>query len=84
MPLRPASASRSAKGCSYRDGSGAAWTGLSLERIPDSSYAGKRELDAVILTVINGYLGDRDLSLRQVTIVDATLIDASSSTKNKR
>ena len=32
---------------------------------------------------INGYLGDRGLSLRQGTIVDATLINAPSSTKNK-
>ncbi|WP_269085798.1 transposase, partial [Pseudomonas amygdali] len=30
-----------------------------------------------------GYLGDRGLSLRQGTIVDATLIHAPSSTKNK-
>ena len=36
-----------------------------------------------ILAVINGYLGDRGLSLRQGTIVDATLINAPSSTKNK-
>ena len=33
--------------------------------------------------MINGYLGDRGLSLRQGTIVDATLINAPSSTKNK-
>jgi len=33
--------------------------------------------------VINGYLGDIGLSLRQGTIVDATLIHAPSSTKNK-
>ena len=38
---------------------------------------------AVILGVINGYLGDRGLSLRQGTIVDPTLIHAPSSTKNK-
>lgn len=36
-----------------------------------------------ILGVINGCLGDRGLSLRQGTIVDATLIHAPSSTKNK-
>jgi transposase, IS5 family len=46
------------------------FAGLSLERIPDE-------------TTINGYLGDRGLSLRQGTIVDATLINAPSSTKNK-
>ncbi|EPM62019.1 transposase IS4, partial [Pseudomonas syringae pv. actinidiae ICMP 19071] len=43
----------------------------------------KHELATGILGVINGYLGDRGLSLRQGTIVDATLIHASSSTKNK-
>ncbi|WP_141562793.1 transposase, partial [Pseudomonas sp. ICMP 8385] len=41
------------------------------------------ELAAGILAVINGYLGDRGLSLRQGTIVDATLINAPSSTKTK-
>jgi len=43
----------------------------------------KHELAAGILGVINGYLGDRGLSLRQGTIVDATLIHAPSSTKNQ-
>lgn len=33
--------------------------------------------------MINGYLGDSGLFLRQGTIVDATLIHAPSSTKNK-
>jgi len=32
---------------------------------------------------INGYLGDRGLMLRQGTVVDATIIHAPSSTKNK-
>ncbi|BFN26242.1 transposase DDE domain protein [Pseudomonas sp. SCT] len=50
-----------------------------------SSKAGleKHELAAGILAVINGHLGDHGLSLRQGTIVDATLINAPSSTKNK-
>ncbi len=63
---------------------------LSLERIPDETtilnfrrLLEKHELAAGILAVINGYLGDRGLSLRQGTIVDATLINAPSSTKNK-
>jgi IS5 family transposase len=43
----------------------------------------KHELEAGILGVINGYLGYRDLSLRQGTIVDATLIHTPSSTKNQ-
>ena len=66
------------------------FAGLSLERIPDETtilnfrrLLEKHELAAGILAVINGYLGDRDLSLRQGTIVDATLINAPSSTKNK-
>lgn len=33
--------------------------------------------------MINDSLGDRDLSLRQGTIVDATLVNAPSPTKNK-
>jgi transposase, IS5 family len=66
------------------------FAGLSLERIPDETtilnfrrLLEKHELAARILAVINGYLGDRGLSLRQGTIVDATLIHAPSSTKNK-
>ena len=66
------------------------FAGLSLERIPDETtilnfrrLLEKHELAVGILAVINGYLGDRGLSLRQGTIVDATLINAPSSTKNK-
>ncbi|MFG3454895.1 MULTISPECIES: IS5 family transposase [Stutzerimonas] len=66
------------------------FAGLSLERIPDETtilnfrrLLEKHELAAGSLGVINGYLGDRGLSLRQGTIVDATLIHAPSSTKNK-
>lgn len=66
------------------------FAGLGLQRIPDETtilnfrrVLEKNELAAGILAVINGYLGDRGLSLRQGTIVDATLINAPSSTKNK-
>ncbi|HEN8706917.1 IS5 family transposase [Pseudomonas asiatica] len=66
------------------------FAGLRLERIPDETtilnfrrLLEKHELAAGILAVINGCLGDRGLSLRQGTIVDATLINAPSSTKNK-
>jgi IS5 family transposase len=66
------------------------FAGLGLERIPDETtilnfrrLLEKHELAPGILAVINGYLGDRGLSLRQGTIVDATLINAPSSTKNK-
>ena len=66
------------------------FAGLELKRIPDETtilnfrrLLEKHEVAAGILGVINGYLGDRGLSLRQGTIVDATLINAPSSTKNK-
>ena len=66
------------------------FAGLRLERIPDETtilnfrrLLERHELASGILAVINGYLGDRGLSLRQGTIVDATLIHAPSSTKNK-
>jgi IS5 family transposase len=66
------------------------FSGLSLGRIPDETtllnfcrLLEKHELATGILGVINGYLGDRGLSLRQGNIVDATLIHAPSSTKNK-
>jgi len=66
------------------------FAGLNLERIPDETtilnfrrLLEKHELAVGILAVINGYLGDRGLSLRQGTIVDATLIHAPSSTKNQ-
>ena len=66
------------------------FAGLNLERIPDETtilnfrrLLEKHELATGILAVINGYLGDRGLPLRQGTIVDATLINAPSSTKNK-
>ncbi len=66
------------------------FSGLNLKRIPDETTIlnfrrrlEKHELATGILDVINGYLGDSGLSLRQGTIVDATLIHAPSSTKNK-
>lgn len=52
---------------------------LDLNRIPDETtilnfrrLLEQHSLAAEILVVINGYLGDRGLSLRQGTIVDAT------------
>jgi IS5 family transposase len=66
------------------------FAGLGLERLPDETtilnfrrLLEKHALAAGMLEVINGYLGERGLSLRQGTIVDATLIHAPSSTKNK-
>ncbi len=43
----------------------------------------KHQLAAGILETINAYLRDKGVSLRQGTIVDATIIHAPSSTKNK-
>ena len=66
------------------------FAGLNRERIPDETtilivrrLLEKHELAAGILAVINGDLGDRGLSLRQGTIVDATLINAPNSTQSK-
>lgn len=65
------------------------FAGLSLERIPDETtilyfrrLLEKHELEAGVLGVIDGYLGDRGLSLHQGTIVDTTLTHTPSSTKN--
>jgi len=56
---------------------------LNLERVPDETtilnfrlLLEKHELVVGIPGIINGYPGDRGLSLRQGTIVDATLINA--------
>ena len=66
------------------------FAGLNLDRIPDETtilnfrrLLEKHEWAGGILQVINGYLGDRGLMLRQGTVVDATIIYAPSSTKNK-
>lgn len=66
------------------------FAGLSLDRIPDETtilnfrlLLERHELAGGILQVINGYLGDRGLMLRQGTVVDAKIIHAPSSTKNK-
>lgn len=64
------------------------FSGLHLDRIPDETtifnfrrLLEKHELAGGILQVINGYLGDRGLMLRQGTVVDATIIHAPSSTQ---
>ena len=66
------------------------FAGLNLDRIPDETtilnfrrLLETHDLAAGILNVINGYLGDRGLLLRHGTIVNATIIHAPSSTKNK-
>ncbi len=66
------------------------FSGLNLDRIPDETtilnfrrLLEKHALAGGILQVINGYLTDRWLLLRHGTVVDATIIHAPSSTKNK-
>ena len=66
------------------------FAGMNLDRTPDETtilnfrrLLEKHELAGGILQVINGYLGDRGLLLRHGTVVDATIIHAPSSTKNK-
>lgn len=43
----------------------------------------KQALTQVIVVQINGHLADRGMLMREVTIMDATIIAASPSTKNK-
>ena len=43
----------------------------------------KHQLAPAILVLINGYLQEKGLPLRQGTIVDTTITHALSSTKNK-
>ncbi len=63
---------------------------LGEEEIPDettilnfSHLLEKHQLTEKLLEEVNGYLSEKRLLLRQGTIVDATLIGAPSSTKNK-
>ena len=68
------------------------FTGLSLarDRIPDEStilqfrhLLERHQLAEALFAEVNGYLKDKGLMLRRGTLVDATIIDAPSSTKNK-
>lgn len=66
------------------------FSGLHLDRIPDETtilnflcLLEKHELAGGFLQVINGYLVDRGGMLRQGTVVDATIIHAPSTAKNK-
>ncbi len=63
---------------------------LGEEEIPDEPtilnfrhLLEKHQLTEKLLEEVNGYLSEKRLLLRQGTIVDATLIGAPSSTKNK-
>ncbi len=64
--------------------------GLNLDRISDETTVlnfrrllERHELAGGILQILNSYLGDRGLLMRQGSVVDATIIHAPSSTKNK-
>lgn len=67
------------------------FAGLKLsDRIPDEStilnfrhILERHDLGTAIFTVINHYLEQNGLLLREGTIVDATIIEAPSSTKNR-
>jgi IS5 family transposase len=63
---------------------------LSVESVPDATTLLKfrhlleaHNLTGRILDQVNGHLSERKLSLREGTIVDATIIAAPSSTKNE-
>ncbi|RXZ43794.1 IS5 family transposase [Crenobacter cavernae] len=64
---------------------------LSLDAIPDETtllnfrhLLEAKQLTKVLFDTINHYLGSKGLSLKQGSIVDATLIHAPSSTKNAK
>lgn len=67
------------------------FAGLRLsERIPDETtilnfrhFLENRRLGKVIFDTVNRHLADAGLMLREGTIVDATIIEAPSSTKNR-
>jgi IS5 family transposase len=68
------------------------FAGLSLSRgsVPDETtilnfrrLLEKHDLSAKVFATVNGYLGDKGMLLREGTIVDATIIHAPPSTKNK-
>ena len=63
---------------------------LGDDRIPDETtilnfrhLLERRGLTEAIFAEVNGHLVDRGITLRSGTLVDATIIDAPSSTKNK-
>lgn len=64
---------------------------LSVEDVPDATTLLKfrhlleeHELTKAILSEINSYLSERQLIVREGTIIDATIIGAPSSTKNQK
>lgn len=63
---------------------------LGDDRIPDETtilnfrhLLEKHEVTEKIFTEVNGHLADQGIGLRSGTLVDATIIDAPSSTKNE-
>lgn len=65
------------------------FAGLQLDRIPDETtilnfrrLLERHGMSTALFEVVNRYLGEHGLMLRQGTIVDATIIHAPSSTKN--
>lgn len=67
------------------------FAGVALEAIPDETtllnfrhLLEKHQLAVALFAAINQHLTDKGLTLKQGTIVDATLIHAPSSTKNAK
>lgn len=63
---------------------------LGDDRIPDETtilnfrhLLEKHKLTEKLFGEVNAYLADKGVTLRSGTLVDATIIDAASSTKNK-
>ena len=64
--------------------------GVRLERVPDETtilnfrhLLERHGLTEAIFADVNAHLADKGITLRSGTLVDATIIDAPSSTKNK-
>ena len=51
---------------------------LNFRHLPE-----RHGLTEAIFAAVNGHLADKGITLRSGTLVDATIIDAPSSTKNK-
>ena len=67
------------------------FAGLKLDRLPDETtilkfrhFLERHGLGKVLFQEVNKYLAKNGLMLREGSIVDATIISAPSSTKNKK
>ena len=64
---------------------------IGVDNIPDETtilnfrhLLEKHKLSAILFNEINNYLQEKNLLLKEGTVIDATLISAPTSTKNKK